>query len=277
MNDAMPQGSISQTDALSQWTPATWVDGDVPTLRLERQLRHPVEKVWRAVTEPAGLKAWFPFEVGYTSLEPGARIAFGEPGSADGDEALQGEILEVDPPRLFAFTWGEDRLRIELRPDGDDVTELTFLHTFGDRYGAASFASGWDTCLNTLALWLEGRDLNPGDMDAQHERYVGLLGLDEPEVERTADGWTLRAERQLVRPEADARAVIDRLGGWGGEGARIEFTEGTGHGARLVVTVTGSTAGSGAGSGSDTPGVAKERWRERLNRLGAELSTSARP
>jgi uncharacterized protein YndB with AHSA1/START domain len=245
--------------ATSRHNAAAWADSDEPTLRFERRLRHPVEKVWRAVTEAPELSAWFPFEVSYTSLVPGARITFSEQGFTD-----HGEILEVDPPRLFAFTWGEERFRIELTPDGD-TTALTFLHTFGDRYGAASFATGWDTCLDALTLSLDGRVPTPGDMSAPHERYVELLGLDHPQVERTADGWKVRAERQLVRPEAAARAAIDRFGDWGGDSVHVEFTEGTGHGTRIVVTETGHRDGD--------LDAARDRWHDRLARLGAALAS----
>lgn len=246
-----------------QHAPAAWVDSDAPALRFERRLRHPVEKVWRAVTEPSGLKAWFPFEVAYTALEPGATLTFSEPGMTD-----HGEILEVVPTRLFAFSWGEERFRIELTADGD-ATVLTFVHAFGDRYGAASFATGWDVCLDALDLSLEGRELAPGDMNAPHERYVVALGLDEPEVHRTAEGWTVRAERQLVRPEDAARAAIDRFGDWTGEGVRVKFTEGTGHGARIVITETGTQP--------DRLEAARQRWRIRLARLAEELASRPEP
>ena len=36
---------------------------DCSTLRIERQLAHRPEKVWRALTEPAHLNQWFPFHV----------------------------------------------------------------------------------------------------------------------------------------------------------------------------------------------------------------------
>ncbi|HEX8073920.1 MAG TPA: SRPBCC domain-containing protein [Thermoleophilaceae bacterium] len=35
------------------------IDGR-PALRFERRLPHSVERVWRAITEPEELKAWFP-------------------------------------------------------------------------------------------------------------------------------------------------------------------------------------------------------------------------
>jgi hypothetical protein len=43
-------------------------------------------------------------------LRAGAEITFG--GAPDG------RIIDVDPPELFAFSWGTDHLRREIRPDG---------------------------------------------------------------------------------------------------------------------------------------------------------------
>ena len=42
-------------------------------------------------------------------LRAGAEITFG--GAPDG------RIIDVDPPELFAFSWGTDHLRREIRPD----------------------------------------------------------------------------------------------------------------------------------------------------------------
>ncbi len=35
------------------------IDGR-PALRFERRYRHPVERVWRAVSDPAEMASWFP-------------------------------------------------------------------------------------------------------------------------------------------------------------------------------------------------------------------------
>jgi hypothetical protein len=37
-------------------------DGEKWTLILVRELRHPPEKVWQALTDPAHLREWAPFE-----------------------------------------------------------------------------------------------------------------------------------------------------------------------------------------------------------------------
>jgi uncharacterized protein YndB with AHSA1/START domain len=171
--------------------------GGRSALRLERRIAHPPEKVWRALTEPAALAHWFPSEV-QVDLRVGGTMGFVFPGREGPD--MDGVVTELDPPHVFAFTWGEDQLRWELRPDGDGCV-LTLTHTFGDRFGAASFASGWHACVSGLAALLDGEKTGAGsDMAELHEEYVEAFGLAEGAVEATDDGgWRLRFERQLVR------------------------------------------------------------------------------
>jgi uncharacterized protein YndB with AHSA1/START domain len=197
-------------------------------LHMERRLAHPVERVWRAVSEPAGLAAWFPSTV-EIDLRVGGALRFGE--EADGT------ITDLDPPRLIAFTWDTDHLRFELQPDGT-ATVLHLVHTFADRGGAASFASGWQVCLAGLALDLDGHSAEDHGIDheALHEQYLAEFALDEPAVAALPDGWQVRVERQLVRPAEVAAPLLPASG----DGVVWELGEGTGHGARLVVTWTGS-------------------------------------
>jgi len=197
-------------------------------LRMERRLAHPVERVWRAVTEPAGLAAWFP-ATAEIDLRVGGTVTFGF--------GPDGTVTDVDPPRLVGFTWGDDHLRFELEPDGA-ATVLHLVHTFADRGGAASFAAGWETCLAALALDLDGRPVDEHGIDhnALHEQYLAEFALDEPAVRALPDGWQVRVERQLVRPAEVAAPLLPASG----DGVVWELGEGTGHGARLVVTWTGS-------------------------------------
>ena len=51
--------------------------------------------------------------------------------------------------------WGTDRLRIELRPDGDG-TVLTLVDTFAELGKAARDAAGWHECLDRLVSELNG-------------------------------------------------------------------------------------------------------------------------
>jgi uncharacterized protein YndB with AHSA1/START domain len=116
-----------------------------PTVRVERRYPHPIEKVWRAVTTPEHLGHWFPSPVEF-DLRPGATMRF---GAFAGDPSEAGTVELVDAPRRLTFTWGTDRLTFELTPDGDGTT-FALTHSFDDRYGAPSFATGWDLCLAGL-------------------------------------------------------------------------------------------------------------------------------
>ncbi|WP_206184919.1 SRPBCC family protein [Thermoactinospora rubra] len=279
MNGGMAQGTGGEAggemreDRLTGTAPAQ--------LHMRRRLPHPPDKVWRALTEPEHLAAWFPAEVAIDGNR--IRFSFGP----------DGVITDRDPPRLFAFTWGEDHLRWEILPDGEGSV-LLLTHTFADRYGAASFASGWHICLAALKTHLAGRP-QPTDQPtsqavpdhtALHEHYVHQFGLHRPE---TAGGLT-RVERQLTAPADLAWQA------WGGPRAapgepppapftippvtpgpvtraepaklleygtahgsvRWELTEGTGHGARLILT-------SADGDPQD--------WADHVDRLATALAT----
>ena len=149
-----------------------------PTVRVERRYPHPIGKVWRAVTTPEHLGQWFPSEVDL-DLRPGGPMRF---RAFDDDPAATGTIEEVDAPHRLTFTWGTDRLTFELTADGDGTT-FALTHSFTDRYGAASFATGWDLCLGGLRSVLAGEPPPPADRGiARHDELVHEFGLDRPEV-----------------------------------------------------------------------------------------------
>lgn len=137
-----------------------------PALRFERRLAHSPEKVWKAITDPAELTHWFPQDV-EGRLVPGARLRFvfrGEPPVLDGQviEDFKGQVLEIDPPRLIAYSWGEDILRWTLTPDGDGCL-LVLTDTLADRGKAARDAAGWHVCLDGLEARLGGAAAPAGD------------------------------------------------------------------------------------------------------------------
>ncbi|GAA1856133.1 SRPBCC family protein [Pseudonocardia ailaonensis] len=195
-------------------------DGGRTVLRMERPLPHPPEKVWRALTEPAHLAAWFPSTV-EIDLRDGGEILF------DGGDT-RGRVTALEPPHVLAFTWGDDdHLRWEVRPDGPG-TVLVLHHAFTDHHGAASFATGWSACVGALAESL-GSTARPVDMVARHEEYVREFDLDAPVL----DGGRVRIERQLTAPADRVRPLLAPVAG-----VTWELTEGTGHGARLIATAT---------------------------------------
>jgi uncharacterized protein YndB with AHSA1/START domain len=151
-------------------------DGTRSVLRFERSLAHPHERVWRAVTEPAELAQWFPAAVIY---EPraGAPMQFDFGGGA-GQDVWPGEVLEWDPPRVFAFVWGEDVLRFELSSDGEG-TLLVFTHAFAHQPGKpARDAAGWSACFDAFDALLasEPKPEVAARWAAHHERHLASFG-----------------------------------------------------------------------------------------------------
>jgi uncharacterized protein YndB with AHSA1/START domain len=149
-------------------------DGDRWSLTFTRRFAHPVEKVWRAVSEPEHLKAWFPQEI-EGERRAGARLRF----VSSMADAFEGEMVSFEPPRLMELMWGVDRLRIELQPDGAG-TVLTLTDWFGELGKAARDAAGWHECLDRLACDVEGA-VPPAfgeSWKATHPRYVDRFGPD---------------------------------------------------------------------------------------------------
>lgn len=255
-----------------------------PTVRVTRDYPHPIEKVWRAVTTPEHLGQWFPSPV-EVDLRPGGEVQF--PGFEGGPGAT-GTVEAVDAPRRLTFTWGADRLTFELASTGAGTT-FALTHTFDDRAGAPSFATGWEVCLAGLRSVLADEPLPPPDRGiTRHEELVHEFGLDRPEVTESDDRWTVRVERQLTCPaevawdlwfgkdrDTGEQRIAPGVGepltpymapdvvvgtmtevelhrvlafdvtpaGGPGEHVRVELADGTGHGVRVTLTVTGTDPG----------------------------------
>jgi uncharacterized protein YndB with AHSA1/START domain len=146
------------------------VDGR-PALRLERHLAHSVERVWRAVSDPAELGQWMPAAADWTP-------AIGEVFELGGQT---GRITELEPPHLLAWTFAGQVFRFELRADGDGC-ELVFTHVFDDRTTAAQTAAGWECYFDRLDALLVGGQLSEEQahqpIGQRHEHYAARFGLD---------------------------------------------------------------------------------------------------
>ena len=131
-------------------------------LVLQRDLDAPPERVWRALTDPAALAAWF----WPPRLEPAAEVdlAVGGRYRIDGPGAgiaVAGTYRELDPPHRLACTWswdGEDAetlVTVELVPSGEDGTGLALRHEgFADDATRDDHVQGWTDCLDRLPAWL---------------------------------------------------------------------------------------------------------------------------
>jgi uncharacterized protein YndB with AHSA1/START domain len=155
--------------------------GDRWQLRFVRSLPHPPEKVWRALTEPEHLEAWFPTEI-IGDRAAGAPLKF-EFRNNEGP-TFDGEMLAYDPPKRLEFRWGPDTLRFELEPDGDGCT-LTLVDVLEELGKAARDGAGWHVCLEALRRHLDGDAEARKQMERWnevHPAYVARFGPDAASI-----------------------------------------------------------------------------------------------
>ena len=133
--------------------------------------------MWRALTEPEHLAAWFPTDIeGERAAGAGLQFVF-----RDGEgPTMDGEMLAFDPPSLLEMRWGDELLRFELTADGDG-TVLAFTNTFEELGKAARDAAGWHARLDILAFDVDGRSA-PWTANERwgqvHRSYQQRLGPD---------------------------------------------------------------------------------------------------
>jgi hypothetical protein len=120
--------------------------GDKWTLILVRELRHPPERVWEALTDPEHLVEWAPF-VADASLGTAGQVnltwaATGSP--------LSTTVTRAEAPQVLEF--GDIRWELEATGAG---TRLTLWHSI-DRRFIAWGAAGWHICFDVLERFLSG-------------------------------------------------------------------------------------------------------------------------
>lgn len=141
-------------------------DGDKWTLILVRELRHPPEKVWRALTDPVHLREWAPFDVDRGLGTVGA-VNLKWVGTP---QVLEARVTRAQAPRVLEL--GD--IRWELEPVGTG-TRLTLWHTIHRHYIAWGTA-GWHISLDVLERLLAGEPI-PRMAGADPMKSVGWQRL----------------------------------------------------------------------------------------------------
>lgn len=155
------------------------------TVRIERMLPGPVERVWSYLTESEKRGRWL--ASGEMDLRVGGRVEHifrnsdltenddpPPPKYAQyaGESRFHGTITACDPPRLLAYTWGgeddESEVSFELAPVGDRVRLVVTHRRLATRDDMVGVAGGWHAHLDILADRLEGR--TPAGFWATHTR-----------------------------------------------------------------------------------------------------------
>lgn len=145
------------------------------TVRLERLLPGPIERVWHYLVDSEARATWL--AAGPMDLRPDGRVELvfrnseltGHDGTPPekyachaGDSPMSGRITACESPHLLAYTWGEgdgtaSEVRFELRAQGEDVHLVVTHRRLADRDAMISVSGGWHTHLGILADRLAGR------------------------------------------------------------------------------------------------------------------------
>ena len=121
------------------------------TLILVRELRHPPEKVWQALTDPAHLREWAPF-VTDGSLGTVGTVKLTWVGTPT---PLETTVTRADAPKVLEYN--DTRWELEAFGDG---TRLTLWHNI-DRRFIAWGAAGWHIAFDVLDRLLGGAPIGP--------------------------------------------------------------------------------------------------------------------
>jgi uncharacterized protein YndB with AHSA1/START domain len=143
------------------------------TIRLERVLDAPPEKVWRYLTEANLRREWF---MGGTDAEPNGEfelivdhdnlstddVPYPESYAEFKGARMTEKVIRFVPPRLLETTFQGGKngnVIYELFPEGGQ-TRLVLTHSgITSGTGAQDFGSGWNSHLTVLAEKLTGRSV----------------------------------------------------------------------------------------------------------------------
>jgi uncharacterized protein YndB with AHSA1/START domain len=128
-------------------------DGERWTLILVRDLRHSPEKVWQALTDPAHLREWAPFDADGSLAAAGTTVKL-TTVKAPTPQVSDTTVTRADAPKLLEYNWGGNDMRWQLEAFAGG-TRLTLWHNI-DRRFIAMGAAGWHICFDVLDRLLSG-------------------------------------------------------------------------------------------------------------------------
>ena len=161
-------------------------DGEDWTLVLVRELRHSPEKVWQALTDPAQLREWAPFDADGSLGTVGATVQLTTVG-APTPLVTTTTVTRADAPKLLVYDWGGRDVRWELEAMGGG-TRLT-LWTSIDRRFISMGAAGWHVCFDVLDHLLGGTPIGRiagmeamqlGGWQRLNTEYAKQFGIETP-------------------------------------------------------------------------------------------------
>src|SRR6266536_2229222 len=169
-------------------------DGEKWTLVLVREIRHPPAMVWQALTDPAHLSEWAPFDAdrNLAAVGPVKLSTVGTPTP----QVSETTVRRAEAPRLLEYSWGGNDLRWELEPLGSG-TRLTLWHNI-DRRFISWGAAGWHICFDVLERLFAGEPIGRivgaeamkfGGWQRLNAEYAKQFGVETP-------GWPPNAPKR---------------------------------------------------------------------------------
>ena len=161
-------------------------EGENWELIVVRELRHSPEKVWQALTDPAHLREWAPFDADASLNKAGAKVKLTTVGAPTA-HVTETTVTRADAPRSLEYKWGGNDMRWELEPHGTG-TRLTLWTSINRRFIAMG-AAGWHVCFDVLDHQLSGepigRIVGPEAMKFSgwqrlHAEYARQFGVEMP-------------------------------------------------------------------------------------------------
>lgn len=163
------------------------------TLRVERILPAPVERVWAYLVDPEKRRTWLAggsmaaapggvFELRFQHTELSGEEAPEHYAAYRKTHIQKSRVVRIEPPKLLTITWGSEsdtasEVTFELSPKGDGTQLVLTHHRLPDRKETVSVASGWHAHLEVLDDVLHERKpqgfwTNLSELEAAYEAHV---------------------------------------------------------------------------------------------------------
>lgn len=165
-------------------------EGDRWTLVLVRELRHPPELVWEALTDPVQLAEWAPFDADRNLATVGpVKMSMARTPKPT---VFETAVKRAEPPTLLEYSWGGSDLRWQLEPH-DGGTRLTLWHIIDHRFVTWG-AAGWHICFDVLDRLLAGDPIGRiAGGDAMQFGWKRLVGEYAQQFGAEAPNWSPEA------------------------------------------------------------------------------------
>lgn len=156
--------------------------GAAPVICLERHFAVQPTDLWQALTDSRILAQWFPADLQGPRRTGGAiRIV----SWSDRFPPVEGRITAYEPPTVLEYTWGGERLRWEISPQGRGCI-LVFrnvLDAAAEVIGPAAIAAAWHACFDVLEFVLRGETV-PFDAETRTSELLAWYAREMPAMHR---------------------------------------------------------------------------------------------